>query len=146
MNCMKKKAKQIWLLMTTLILIILGSCDNRRKNTSYNKEYYFYEEELPMEYFERFHPKEYNELFQNNEEKKTIKPSGTCKEDKPLLLSNEYNPFEIAPREINIGKPLIDVRIKDDSTVICVYVEITTIIKGTNKKERLLTEHQKAKE
>lgn len=142
---MKKKAKQIWLLMTTLILIILGSCDNRRKNTSYNKEYYFYEEELPMEYFERFHPKEYNELFQNNEEKKTIKPSGTGKGDKPLLLSNEYNPFEIAPREINIGKPLIDVRIKDDSTVICVYVEITKEVYTSEYIEEIRTNYHNNK-
>lgn len=77
--------------------------------------------------------------------KKTIKPSGTGKEDKPLLLSNEYNPFEIAPREINIGKPLIDVRIKDDSTVICVYVEITKEVYTSEYIEEIRTNYHNNK-
>ena len=120
---MKGKIEQVVLPIGLLVLTILfNSCGNKRENTISNKEYYFYEEELQKEYFKKFYPKEYEELFPDKEDKKAIKLIGTGNE--PLYLSDEYTPFRIEPREINMGKPLIDVRIKDDSTVICVYIEI----------------------
>lgn len=102
---MKKKAKQIWLLMTTLILIILGSCDNRRKIHHIIKSIISMRKNYQWSILKGFTQKSIMN-FSKIMKKKTIKPSGTGKEDKPLLLSNEYNPFEIAPREINIGNRL----------------------------------------
>lgn len=134
---MKKKSEYIGLLMILLLSIMsLYSCQNQGKNTISSKEYNFYEEEIPIKYFKN-HLKEYNELFSDKKVGTLIKPTGK----EPLFLSDEYEPFTIPLRKRNIGKPLIDVRIKDDSTVICVYVEINTEMYTNEDIEKIKIEY-----